>query len=226
MDQAVTPCQQSDQRGVYKWLMWLLIVQIVSTSYAILAEHIHFGEWDKWLFLAIDAATLFCIVKLWSKRKVYTVAVIFLSVDFLCTLLWKLLFNNTATFQYFYELYKINNPVDILKIGYQVREIGELCGLVAFFFEVLGHSSLVRSNNQRLGKCWIWLGISMLVLFAAMRVLNASITDMLEQGTLNVELYQKIVPSLSLPGRIIRITYAVFLYLTRRVLGTSRGTDG
>lgn len=218
MDQTVTTCQTEDRRGICKWLMWLLIVQIISMSYGILAKYIDFGAWSKWLNISIDATILFCIVMLWSKRKAYLVAVIFLSINFLCTLLWRLLFNNPDAFRYLYELRQMNNPMDILSIGYQVLEFGEICGMAAFFFEVVGHSKLVKSNNLRLSKGWIWLGIGILVVFAAMRVLNASITDMLEKGTLDVELYQKTVPLLSLPGRLIRIAYVVLLLLTGREL--------
>ena len=217
MDQSVTTCQQ-DHRGICKWLMWLLIVQIISMSYGILAANIDFGAWSKWLNISIDAAILFCVVMLWSKGKDYLFAVLFLSIEFICTLLWMLLFNNTAAFRYFYELLQTDNPMDILLIGYRVREIGGICGMAAFFFEVLGHSKLIKSDAQRLSKGWIWLGIAMLVFFVAMRVLNASITDMLEKGTLNVELYEKTVPLLSLPGRIIRVSYVVLLLLTGRGL--------
>lgn len=225
MDQNVTTCQTEDRRGICKWLMWLLIVQIISMSYGILAKYIDFGAWSKWLNISIDAAILFCVVMLWSKRKAYIVAVVFLSIEFICTLLWRLLFNNPDAFRYFYELLQMDNPMDILKIGYQVREIGGICGMAAFFFEVLGHSKLIKSDAQRLSKGWVWLGIGILVVFAAMRVLNASITDMLEKGTLNVELYEKTVPLLSLPGRITRIAYVVLLLLTGRALVKDRETD-
>ena len=218
MDQNVTTYQQEERMGICKWLMWLLIVQIISMSYGILAKYIDFGVLDKWLYISIDAAILFSIVMLWSKRKDYLFAVIFLSIEFVCTLLWKLLFNNAAAFRYFYELLQMDNPMDILKIGYRVPEFGEICGLAAFVVEVFGHSKLIKSNNQLLGKSWICVGIGILIVFVAMRVLNANVTDMLEKGTLNLDLYQKMVPLLSLPGRITRIAYVVLLLLTGRAL--------
>lgn len=218
MDQTVTTCQQKDQRGVCKWLMWLLIVQIISLTHATLAKIINFGAWDKWLFIAIDAATLFCVVMLWSKRKAYAVAVLFLSIDFICTLLWKLLFNNVDAFRYFYELLQMDNPMDILKIGYKVHEIGELCGLAAFFFELLAHRILIKDVNKRLSNGWLGLAIAVVVLYILMQVLTGVVGDMLNNGTLNTTLYQQVYPLLNLPGTLLKVTYIVFLFITERVL--------
>lgn len=218
MDQVVTNCQSKDRRGVCKWLMWLLIVQIISMSYGILAANINFGAWDKWLFVAIDAATLFCIVKLWSKHKVYAVALVLLSIDFICTLLWKLLFNNTAAFRYFYELLRMDNPMDILAIGYKVHEIGELCGLTAFFFEILAHRILIKDVNKRLSNGWLGLVIAVVALYILMQVLTGVVGDMLNNGTLNITLYQQVYPLLNLPGTLLKVTYIVFLFITERAL--------
>lgn len=218
MDQTVTTCQQKDQRGVCKWLMWLLIVQIISLTHATLAKIINFGAWDKWLFISISAVMLFCVVQLWREHKAYGVAVVLLSIDFFCTLLWKLLFNNTAAFQYFYELLRMDNPMDILEIGYKVHEIGELCGLAAFFFELLAHRILVKNVNNQLSNGWLGLGIAVVVLYILMKVLTGVVGNMLNSSTLDIALYQQVYPLLNLPGTLLKVTYIVFLFITERVL--------
>ncbi len=207
-----------DQRCICKWLQWLLIVQIISLTHATLAKIINFGAWDKWLFVATSAATLFCIVKLWCKRRAYAVAVVLLSIDFICTLLWKLFFNNMAAFRYFYDLFRMDNPMDILEIGYKVHEIGEFFGIAAFFFELLAHHSLTKGVDKRLGNCWFGLSVTVLVLYILMQVLTSVVTSMLDQGTLNTSLYQQVYPLLNLPGTLLKVAYIVFLFKTERVL--------
>lgn len=209
-----------------RWLKWLLIVQIISLTYATLAPNIDFGVWDKWLLIGISAAVLFCVVQLWRGHKAYGIAVVLLSIEFFCTLLWKLFFNNTAAFQYFYELLQMDNPMGILEIGYKVRESGGLCGLVAFFFELLAHRSLVKNVNKRISHGWLGLGIAVVVLYLLMKALTGVVGDMLNSGTLDITLYQQIYPFLNLPGILLKIAYTVLLFQTGRVLQDEKPLTG
>ena len=218
MDRLETSGGIKTQGIVCKWLCGLLIVQIINLTYGILAQNINFGQWDKWCLAAINAAALFFVIQLWREHKAYGVAAVLLSIDFICTLLWRFLFNNTAVFRYFYERLRMDNPMDILQIGYKINEIGALCGLVAFFFELLAHRSIVKAKNKRLSNGWLGLGISVVVLYILMKVLTGTVENMLNSGTLNIALYQQVYPLLNLPGILLKLAYAVLLLLTERVL--------
>lgn len=219
MDQTVTTCQTEDRRGICKWLMWLLIVQIISMSHVLLRRVVSFGNLEVWLQLIPHACVLWCLVKLRHKHKLYMVATVPLSISIICFLLWRLVFRSAGLFQHFVEIYQIQDPTSILRGVSKVSDFGEFCGIVAFALELLAHSSLTKNADKRISKWWFVLSVAVLVLYILMQVLTLVVSNMLTQGTLNIELYQQIYPLLNLPGNLSEIAYVVLLLLTGRALG-------
>ena len=197
MDQVTTNCQPKDQRGVCKWLQWLLIIQIISITYAMLSRAMNFGIFNEWLKLGISVGIPFCLNKLVCGHGFYRVPVTFLSIKVICTWLRLILSSSVAGW---------------------VLWILLICDTGAMLFELIAHSKLVKAVNQRLSKFWRWMAFAALLVSMGVFLLNVFVPDMLRLGTLDVELYQKILPLLNLPGMLIRIAYIVFLFQTEQML--------
>lgn len=216
MDQVTTNCQPKDRRGVCKWLMWLLMVNIISLSLGVLTKAMYIGFMNSWLQIVCSMGALFCLFQLRREHKLYIVAIIFCSIDLIGTLVQTLLFSDDG-WRLMRELYQEDFYNVIGNITIVISRILLISGLAAGVFEYLAHNRLIKTTDQRLSKYWIWLTVGMLILFAAMRVMDWIVADMLEKETLDIEQYQKLNPLMNLPAMLLRIGYVVCLFLTWRV---------
>ena len=215
MDQVTTNCQPKDRRGVCKWLMWLLMVNIISLSLGVLTKAMYIGFMNSWLQIVCSMGALFCLFQLRREHKLYIVAIIFCSIDLIGTLVQTLLFSDDG-WRLMRELYQEDFYNVIGNITIVISRILLISGLAAGVFEYLAHNRLIKTTDQRLSKYWIWLTVGMLILFAAMRVMDWIVADMLEKETLDIEQYQKLNPLMNLPALLLRIGYVVCLFLTWR----------
>ncbi len=210
--------QKNEQRTATKWLQWLLIVQIITLTHSALTNVVNFGVWNDWLKLALSAGVLFGLLMLRRQHKLYMVTVVLCGVDFLLTIVCKLILTNPAMLQIFHEWFQLDTPFLLVDIASKLLKFGAACSTVAFLFELLAHRSLVKDANVHLGKYWLWLTAAAVVLYSLMQVLALIVTNMLAAGTLNVELYQQMYPLLNLPGVLVEIAYAILLLQTGREL--------
>lgn len=217
MDQVAANCQPKGQRGVCKWLQWLLIVQIISITYAMLSHTVNFGIFNEWLKLAISVGILFCLGKLVSSCGFYRFPVAFLSVKVICTLVRHILGSN-AVYPPVRDLFAENYIEVMTSVSGWVVWIFLICDTGGMLFEWIAHGKLVKPVNLRLNKYWCWLTVAALVVSIGMFLLNVFVPDMLRQGTLDVVKYQKILPLLNLPGLLVKIAYIVCLFRTEWVL--------
>ena len=216
MDQVTTNCQPKDRRGVCKWLMWLLMVNIISLSLGVLTKAMYIGFMNSWLQIVCSMGALFCLFQLRREHKLYIVAIVFCSIDLIGTLVQTLLFSDDG-WRLMRELYQEDFYNVIGNITIVISRILLISGLAAGVFEYLAHNRLIKTTDQRLSKYWIWLTVGMLILFAAMRVMDWIVADMLEKETLDIEQYQKLNPLMNLPAMLLRIGYVVCLFVTWRV---------
>lgn len=201
----------------YKGLRLLLIVQIVSITYSMLTRTVHFGILNEWLKLAINVGILFCLSKLVRGHGFYRVPVTFLSIKAICTFA-RLILSSNAVHPLVRDLFAENYIEVMTSVSRWIVWILLICDTGVMLFELIAHSKLVKPVNQRLSKYWRWMAVAALVLSMGMFILNTLVPDMLRLGTLDVELYQKILPLLNLPGMLVRIAYVVLLFLTGRAL--------
>lgn len=210
--------QKNVQRTTAKWLQWLLLVQIITLTYAALTNVVNFGGWNDWLKLAFRAGVLVGLFMLRRQHKLYLAALVLCAVDFLFTIVCKLFLTNPAMLQVFYEWFRMDSPVVIFDIASKLLKFGEACSMAAFLLELLAHRTLVKTGSAPLCKSWLWLTVAVLALHILMQILTLVVTNMLSAGTLNVELYQQVYPFLNLPGIFARIVYAILLLQTSRRL--------
>ena len=215
MEQTITTCQERNQRGTRKWLMWLLMVNIISLSLGVLTKAMYIGFMNSWLQIVCSMGALFCLFQLRREHKLYIVAIIFCSIDLIGTLVQTLLFSDDG-WRLMRELYQEDFYNVIGNITIVISRILLISGLAAGVFEYLAHNRLIKTTDQRLSKYWIWLTVGMLILFAAMRVMDWIVADMLEKETLDIEQYQKLNPLMNLPAMLLRIGYVVCLFVTWR----------
>ena len=215
MEQTITTCQERNQRSTRKWLMWLLLANIISLSLGVLTKAMYIGFMNSWLQIVCSMGALFCLFQLRREHKLYIVAIIFCSIDLIGTLVQTLLFSDDG-WRLMRELYQENFYNVIGNITIVISRILLISGLAAGVFEYLAHNRLIKTTDQRLSKYWIWLTVGMLILFAAMRVMDWIVADMLEKETLDIEQYQKLNPLMNLPAMLLRIGYVVCLFVTWR----------
>ena len=215
MDQTVTTCQTEDRRGICKWLMWLLIVNIISLSLGVLTKAMNIGFMNSRLQIACSIGILVCLLRLHREHKLYIVAIVFCSIDLVFTILQTFLLGEVG-FRLLRELYQNDANMVIVELSQLFSPILLISGLCASVFEYLAHSRLAKHTDQRLSKYWIWLTVGTLILFAVMRVVTPIVTEMVRKGTWDLEQYQRLNPLMNLPAMLLRIGYVVCLFLTWR----------
>ena len=213
--------QEQKVRTASKWLLWLLMVQILSLTYTALTNAVDFGAWNDWLKLAFSAGVIIGLFMLRRQHKLYTVAVALFGVDFLLTVLCKLFFEDTAVFQTIYEWFRLDNPAVLFELESKLLSFGAACSMAAYLLELFAHRTLIRQISAPLHKSWLWLTVAVLAVHIFVEILGLVVTNMLSAGTLNVELYQQVYPFLNLPGFGAKIVYAVLLLQTSRRLSKS-----
>lgn len=215
MEQTVTTCQKEEQRGVCKWFMWLLMVNFISLSLGVLTKAMNIGFMNSRLQIACSIGILICLLRLHREHKLYILAIAFCCVDLVFTILQTFLLGEVG-FRLLRELYHEDVNMVIVELSHLFSPILLTSGLCASVFEYLAHSRLVKSTDQRLRKCWVWLTVGTLILFAAMRVVTPIVTAMARKGTLDLEQCQRLNPFMNLPAMLLRIGYVVCLFLTWR----------
>ena len=205
------------QSGVRKWLLWLLIVNIISLSLGVLTKALNIGFMNDWLQIVCRICILFCLFQLRNEHKLYIAAIVFACLNLVCTLLHTFFLGDTG-FRLLLKLHKENVNMVIAELGRFFMAVHLIGGLCASIFEYMGHARLAKPFNQRSCKYWIWLIIGTVLLFAVMRVVTWFFTDMLSKGTLDIQRYQRIYPFLNLPGRLLQIGYLACLFQTMQVL--------
>ena len=215
MDQVTTNCQPKDQRGVCKWLQWLLIVNIISLSLGVLTKALNVGFMNSRLQIACSIGILIYLLRLRREHKLYILAIAFCCVDLLFTILQTFLLGEVG-FRLLRELYHEDVNMVIVELSRLFSPILLISGLCTSVFEYFAHSRLVKPTNQRLSKYWIWLTVGTVILFAVMRVVTPIVTEMVREGTLDLEQYQRLYPFMNLPAMLLRIGYVVCLFLTWR----------
>ena len=175
MDQVTTNCQPKDQRGVCKWLQWLLIVNIISLSLGVLTKALNVGFMNSRLQIACSIGILICLLRLRREHKLYILAIAFCCVDLLFTILQTFLLGEVG-FRLLRELYHEDVNMVIVELSRLFSPILLISGLCTSVFEYFAHSRLVKPTNQRLSKYWIWLTVGTVILFAVMRVVTPIVT--------------------------------------------------
>lgn len=213
--------QKNNQTTASKWMQWLLFVQIIALTYAALTNVVNFGARNDWLKLVLSAGVMVGLFMLRRQHKLYTVAVALCGVDFLLTILCKLILGNSSIRQAIYEWFLLDTPTVLFEIESKLLNFGSACSMAAFLLELLAHRTLVKGISAPLCKSWLWLTVAVLAVHIFVQILTLVVTNMLSAGTLNVEQYQQVYPFLNLPGVCAKIVYAVLLLQTSRRLSKS-----
>ena len=210
--------------NLLKGLKLLLVIQIISITYSVLAKVVNFGEWNDWLQLMLNVGVLYCLFKLRREQKFYTVAAAILGINLILTALQTIFYNKTVmpwAYDYFGD-----GMFQILYWYVRIQSVAlPLCAFGAMIFEYMAHRSLVTQSDRKLSKRWLWLIIATSVLFVVMSALTLVLIWELGNSTVNIPLYQLIQPYLILPGLVLRVLYAVFLFQTRQVLSEEACTQ-
>lgn len=205
------------QSGGSKWLYLLLVVQIISITYGMVTRTVNFGLFNEWLKLVISVGVLFCLSKLVRSHGFYRLPVTFLTIEVVCTLA-RLIWSSDAVHPLIRELLDENYIEVLTSVSMWTVWILAICDTGAMLFELIAHGKLAKTVNPRLSKCWNWLTVAAFVVSVYIFLLNVFVPDMLRLGTMDVDLYQKMVPLLNLPGILVRIACIAFLFQTGKAL--------
>ena len=205
------------QSGTSKWLYLLLVVQIISITYGMVTRTVNFGMFNEWLKLVISVSVLFFLSKLVRSHGFYRLPVAFLTMKVVSTLA-RMIWSSDAVHPLVRDLLDENYIEVLTSVSMWTVWILTICDTGAMLFELLAHSKLTKPINLRLCMCWRWLAVATLVVSTGIFLLNIFVPDMLRLGTLDVDLYQKMVPLLNLPGVLVRIAYIVCLFQTGKAL--------
>ena len=211
------------QSDTSKWLYLLLVVQIISITYGMVTRTVNFGILNEWLKLVISVSVLFCLSKLVRSHGFYRLPVTFLTIEVVCTLA-RLIWSSDAVHPLVRDLLDENYIEVLTSVSMWTVWILTICDTGAMLFELIAHSKLTKPINLRLCMCWRWLTVAAFVVSIEIFLLNIFVPDMLRLGTIDVEMYQKMVPLLNLPGNLIRITYLAFLFHTGKVLASTQNS--
>lgn len=214
-----------DNRTLRKWLFRLLIVHIISLTYSGLTHLVNFGEANDWLKLVIHAGILFCMIPLGKSQQLYRITAVILGVELACSLL-RMGFNTHAVMQKLYEMMEMDTFRFMTDVNNVFHIVLSVCGFSAIVSEYIGHSRVVKPVDLRLSKWWIGVMAVTLVLSVAMSVLSSILMAMIQNETLNYNLYQQIQPFLSLPGLLVKIFYMICLFKSGQVLAQVKDPTG
>ena len=206
-----------------KWLYSLLVVQIISITYGMVTRTVNFGIFNEWLKLAISVGVLFCLSKLVRSHGFYRLPVTFLTMKVVCTLA-RLIWSSDAVHPLIRDLLDENYIKALTIVPVWMGRILWICDTGARLFELIAHGKLAKTTNPRLGKYWRWLTVATIVVSTGIFILNVFVPDMLRLGTIDVEMYQKMVPFLNLPGILVRIAYLAFLFQTGKALENAQNS--
>ena len=206
-----------------KWLYSLLVVQIISITYGMVTRTVNFGIFNEWLTLAISVGVLFCLSKLVRSHGFYRLPVTFLTMKVVCTLA-RLIWSSDAVHPLIRDLLDENYIKALTIVPVWMGRILWICDTGARLFELIAHGKLAKTTNPRLGKYWRWLTVATIVVSTGIFILNVFVPDMLRLGTIDVEMYQKMVPFLNLPGILVRIAYLAFLFQTGKALENAQNS--